>query len=191
MLKFEEEGHVYTYNDEVVPSVTQVMAPISNLDGIPEHHLENARQRGTAVHRATELYDFGELGEIDMELEPYLEAWKQFLHCYNPEIIAIERKLFSEKRKYAGTIDRVLKIKRKRTLVDIKATADNVATVGPQTAAYQRLWEENYGEQIQERWSVRLLRDGTFDLQKQKTRSDLATFDHCHAIWKWRTHHYG
>ena len=77
MLKFYEEPHLYTWNGELVPSVTQVMKYVlgdsySNIDKLT---LDIARDRGTCVHSATELFDSYKEGAV---LSDYIEDTKKF-----------------------------------------------------------------------------------------------------------------
>jgi hypothetical protein len=199
MLSFEEQEHVYQWDGKVVPSVTQILTPINNLDGIPPHILEHARERGVAVHKACELFDFGQLDEstLDPVLVPYLEAWKMFLHTWGAEVELAEHRMFHQGKSYAGTVDRIIRAKKKarrferRYLADIKATFAHVESVGPQTAGYLDMWNHEYpDETISNRLSIRLKNDGKFEAVPLKDRSDLRTFQSCHAVWKWRNSHY-
>lgn len=195
MLEFTEEGHVYTWDGAVVPSVTQVLDPLNNFDGIPWHVLENARVRGEAVHKACELFDYGTLNEetLDPVLQPYLEAWKFFLHVHDMEPVLTEQRLYHPDKGYAGTLDKILchKPTGEMSLGDIKATYAHVQTVGPQTVAYLDAWNAEYPDnQIKERLSIRLLDTGKFDLVKLRDRNDTRVFQSCLHIWKWREKHY-
>jgi hypothetical protein len=67
-------------------------------------------QRGTAVHEATELYDYGVLDEstVDLRIMPYLDAWKKYRADtgFAPDPNFIERIGVDEVLRYAGTLDR-------------------------------------------------------------------------------------
>lgn len=60
-VTFDETTHTYWYGMERLPSVSELMRPITSayLTNIPEHILEWKRDLGTAVHRACELWDAG------------------------------------------------------------------------------------------------------------------------------------
>lgn len=197
VLEFEETTHTYKVKGKIYPSVTQILTPINNLGGIPPAVLENARERGVAVHKTCELFDVGMLDEstLDPILAPYLAAWKMFLYTRKFEVVLAEHQMYHSQKEYAGTIDRILQSLGKKGahyLADIKATFAFVETVGPQTAGYLDMWNVEYKEdQIKNRLSVRLKKDGKFECVTLKDRSDIRTFQACHAIWKWRNLHYG
>jgi len=196
VLEFEEEGHVYRWEGEIVPSVTQVLdAHLSSYEGVPRHILEAAGEKGTIVHRMCELHDNGNLGEYPDEYDGYLQAWIQFCEVYEVEVEISEHRLFHRKLMYAGTPDRILtckppkKRKRIRALVDIKSWTKHIATVGPQTGAYEKMWdqfiESDPDMKIDERWAVRLGVDGKFYVTPLRDRNDFAIFSNCLTLWKW------
>jgi len=187
VLEFEEDGHVYSYGGKVIPSVTQILDPIKGYDGIPEHIMRTASERGTEVHRITELYDYGTLVDYDRDLAGYLDAWIAFLALTGFEMLVSEARMFDETLGYAGTVDRIGTCNKKNILLDIKTTYKFMPSVGPQTAAYQRLWDAKQpGEKINERWSVRLMPDGKFERKILKSPSDFNVFNSCLNIWRWR-----
>ena len=192
-LEFFESGHIYRVDGKVVPSVTQILEPLNNFDNVPPHVLETAAERGKAVHRLCEYHDYGQEVDVPWELSGYLDAWIAFLAGTGCEVELIELRLYHEAMGYAGTLDRLLRHpKGKRVLGDIKATYDHVPTVGPQTAAYEWLWNSNNeDDHIDERWSIRLMKDGKFDLVPLKERSDFSIFTSALNISNWRAKHYG
>jgi hypothetical protein len=80
-IHFDPAGHRYTVAGERWPSVTEVLDPLLELDGIPRAVLKAAAEFGTHVHMATDLFDKGVLDEpaLDPHLAPYLAGWKLFL----------------------------------------------------------------------------------------------------------------
>jgi hypothetical protein len=81
---FEEDGHLYKTSEGIVrPSITQMMqaAGIYDFSRVPRDVLENARRRGTNVHRWCQEWDlYGSIDEswiADDEM-PYVEAWIKF-----------------------------------------------------------------------------------------------------------------
>jgi len=189
-LTFEPDSHEYKWNGSVIPSVTQVLEPISGYSGIPEHVLRVAAERGTTIHRITELHDYGVLTEFGEQYQPYLDAWKTFCFAKDVEIELVELQMYHDKIKYAGTLDRVIRVKGKRILLDIKSTYKLMPAVGPQTAAYAQVFNHlNPDDPVKERWCVRLKKDGSFDLHKCKDRQDLTIFQSCLNIKLWRMKH--
>jgi len=165
-LTFDPVPHEYRWDGQVVPSVTQILEPISGYGDIPERILRVAAERGSIIHRITELHDYGTLGEYDEQYQPYLDAWKTFLLSTNAEIELVELLMYHDKIKYAGTLDRIIRVKGKRILLDLKSTYKLMPAVGPQTAAYAQVFNHlNPDDPVKERWCVRLVKDGSFDLQ--------------------------
>ena len=81
---FEEDTHRYTTSDGVIrPSITQALsnAGVYDFSMVPADVLENARRRGSNVHKWCAELDihgfFDETWAQDDEL-PYVEAWRKF-----------------------------------------------------------------------------------------------------------------
>src|ERR1700759_2406007 len=110
MLTFDDERHEYRWNGLVVPGVTSVIEhTLKSFEGVPRRYLVPAQERGTFVHRATELFDLGELDESELQEEQYggyLRAWKGFCEATEPNWIAIEEMDYSRLFGFAGTLDR-------------------------------------------------------------------------------------
>ena len=60
---FDPIEHIYRFDGQRVPSVTQILEPLIDYSGVPNGVLQYAADRGTAVHLATEFYDDGDLDE--------------------------------------------------------------------------------------------------------------------------------
>lgn len=124
LIKFFEEDHRYVIDGEEVPSVSEITRFISNevYRDVMEAAKDNAAERGTKIHKATEALDkFGKV-EIDDELTPYLKAYLAFLKAASPEWEKIEWPVHNGLL-YAGTLDRYGTIEGRRAIVDIKSTA--------------------------------------------------------------------
>lgn len=72
-LEFIETTHTYLYDGVVLPSVTQLLQKKfgSKYDGIPKSVLQRAAERGTALHKAIEDYEYQGIESDMMELENY------------------------------------------------------------------------------------------------------------------------
>ena len=133
-LDFNAELHEYRIDGKLVPSVTQICAPLTALDmgNLNPAVIRQAASRGTIIHELSELIDYGTAPEdIDIypELSGYLTAYLRFLRDYSPEWTRIEYRLGSEKAGFAGTLDRMGVIDGKPCIVDIKtASAPSRAT---------------------------------------------------------------
>jgi hypothetical protein len=185
MLHFDEASHTYTWAGQKVPSVTQILEPIKDYDGIPAAILNKARERGQKVHLATELDDKGSLDpdSVSDEIRPYLEAWRAFKRDRGVVVLEIEARVYNAAHGYAGTLDRVIGIPEQGDyLIDVKATASIKAAVGPQTAAYK----EAYGAKELKRGVVQLCNDGTYKFRELPSPRDWMIFQACHLIHKYR-----
>lgn len=142
VIEFNEEQHEYRVNGERWPSVTQVLDPLLELDGIPKDILEAAGRFGNHVHQACHLWDLGQLDEdaLDPHLKPYLDGWKSFLHQTGALVINSELRVFNPLLKYAGTLDKLILWRERRHVLDIKTSAEVPYTVGPQCAAYREAY---------------------------------------------------
>lgn len=139
-ITFEPETHSYFYGMERVPSVSEILRPLTEtyLAAIPEGVLNWKRDLGVAVHKACELLDLGTLdGEsLDEQIVPYLEAYKAFRVDYQPQWNAIEQIVFDDVRRYAGTMDRAGELTTGPAIVDLKTSLQVQPSAAVQLWAY-------------------------------------------------------
>lgn len=173
LLTFEREAHLYRFDGNPIPSVTQAIRLAglgTDYSGVPKVQLEEASMDGRLVHHA--------MGSL--LLKPPTDGWDRFARSYrharkkiegcvraacswldlmwpNLEILEVERPYYSAKLGYAGTLDFVALFFGKRTLFEWKTTADvNAKSAGIQTAGYELLYEENEGRTIDQRIMIHL-----------------------------------
>lgn len=177
VVEFHDASHTYRVDGHVTPSVTQILRVIDDLSKIPAEYLERARVLGTAVHRATELFDLHDLDEasLDPMIVPYLEAWKRFRLETGFVVEAVESRLHHAVYGYCGTLDRRGVLHGKRVVIDIKS-GELYPSHGPQTAAYQKADEHMTGAPIEARYVVQLTDTGRYSLQPMKDATDWSTF---------------
>ena len=124
---FDETTHTYTLDDVVIPSVTEICAPITCGKYPPVGVVQQAAARGTRVHELCALYDMDALpDEIEAGLVGYVKAWAAFCRDYKPVWTHIELPLYGildTDLPFAGTLDRIGKIDGRTRVVDIKTTA--------------------------------------------------------------------
>jgi len=74
-LEFQEEGHIYKLDGRIIPSATDALSLVDDRRKDPYFLL-----RGKYMHKATELWDRGELDEdtVDPSILGRVEAWKLF-----------------------------------------------------------------------------------------------------------------
>lgn len=130
-LHFDPETHTYTIGGRKVPSVTEILAPITAGKYPPNAGVvQQAAARGTRIHELCALYDMDALpDEFEAELVPYVQAWADFTRDYKPEWYYIEQAMVCDsgipKQSYAGTVDRVGLVEGRLVAVDVK-TAQNL-----------------------------------------------------------------
>jgi hypothetical protein len=186
-LQFDEATHRYTVGGVRFPSVTEVLDPLLELDGVPKAVLKAAAEFGTHVHMACDLFDKGVLDEpaLDPHLAPYLAAWKIFLRDTGAVVDATEVRVVHAKLRYAGTFDKGIHWKKRgrtRTaLLDIKS-GEVPRTVGPQTAAYA----EAHPFKFDERYVLQLRGDATYRLAPLTESTDWSIFLSALNLHRWR-----
>lgn len=170
MIEFDEKKHQYKVDGKVVPSVTEILEHITAVGygKVNPSILEEAKERGTAVHELTEAIDLGFPPEyIDPAVEGYAVAYLKFLEDYDVEWDYIEHRFYEPKMGFCGTIDRVGKIDGKDCVLDIKTTsspsADQKIAVCLQTAAYSLGIVDEYSPYVN-RYALYLQKDGTYEL---------------------------
>ena len=123
------------------------------------------RDRGTALHRATQLHDEGDLNpdSVDPAIKESLAGYLKFLKEVEPVILAVEEKV--EKPKiYQGRLDRRLKINGREGVLDIKGV-DMTAT-RLQVAAYAMTFDRPMA-----RWALLLrVKLGSYKLIEYRER---------------------
>jgi hypothetical protein len=189
-LTFDEASHTYRVDGKRVPSVTQLLAPLVDYSMVPRDVLERAQQLGTAVHKATELYDLDDLDDdgLSDELRPYLDAWKKFRAETGFEPITVERKLVHPVLRYAGTSDRTGLVRQRVAVIDLKKMFVLGPHIGPQLAAYQELHRRDRLEVV-DRYALGLRPDGNYRLQPYTDPLDWQCFLSHLTIHNWKQKH--
>lgn len=178
MLTFEENGHVYRWAGQPVPSVTQilnewVMVPgrgiyVNTRSGtaVDVQIFEDAGDFGTAVHRAAAYILSGQgiqWNMLDAAIVPPLRELGKWMYYFQIKPFYIEQPMYSEKHRVAGTPDIIGELRGFKNLgiVDIKTGLNN-PSVGPQTAGYELIFreEKKYRKPIT-RYELILPRDGS------------------------------
>lgn len=112
---------------------------------------DEAGNRGSVVHKLSELYDNGEevclfndRGDITYRLSEWhmFEKYVAFRRSCKPQVILNEVACVSAKHLMGGTIDRVMRLNNKLFLVDLKTSNAIYSHYWLQLAAYRVLLEE-------------------------------------------------
>jgi hypothetical protein len=182
-LTFEPDGHIYRCDGRVVPGVTAVLEPLQYLEGVPWAVLEAAREFGTHVHIACDLWTrhMLDLESLDPALLPYLQGWIAFLAESGFVVTASEQRVHNRKLGYAGTADAFGTWKGTSWVLDIKSGVVP-PTVGMQLSAYQMAADPI----PRRRLCVQLTGDGHYKLHEQKNLADFNLFKSALNIFQFR-----
>ena len=184
MFTFDETTHTYTLDGKVVPSVTEILAPLTVGKYADNGVIRQAALRGSRVHELCALYDMDGLPvEFEAEALPYVNAWTQFARDYNAKWLWIEHPMCAGGH-FAGTMDRLGMIDGKYTVVDIKTaqSLDRPAklALSCQLYAYQKLCKVNalyrYSDP-EDCFGVQLLKSGDYRIYRREDIEKKYRFD--------------
>lgn len=168
---FDEVAHEYRVRGERVPSVTGILKEVGLID--TQWLDEAAMLRGTHVHQACEFDDQGDLDEasLDPAILPYVQAWRRCRAEMGFKILANERRVFHEPMRYCGTLDRIVELRGRQVIIDLKTGATQ-RWHALQVALYALAmrWEEPLT--VYDRASVCLTNEGTYKFNEHKDRTD-------------------
>lgn len=105
---FDEIGHTYTYQDRIIPSVTQVIGAVygTGLENAPAEFVQRAADKGTAIHKEVNLWLNKELKAVNFKYEEthsfLLWALSKNFKYTKSEFIAYASTPFGE---ICGTVD--------------------------------------------------------------------------------------
>jgi hypothetical protein len=187
-FEFNEEAHEYRLDDERIPSVTEILEPLQELDGIPRAALDIARERGWAVHKACSLLLHRQLDwpKLDPKIVNYVQAAQKFLKETEVTPLRIEYPMVDPELKFAGTLDLLGVMHRFSCIFDWKAVDTMPRTAGPQTAAYDYLHRRTLGGRPLKRYGVHLKEDGTYRLYEYADKRDWSWFASALNLWHWK-----
>jgi len=138
--------------------------------------MRKAGKEGTQVHEAAEslvlgkevnwMDDYGNAKYSQLVWEMILKFY-DFWSTYKPELISTEEFVFSDKHKYAGTADLLVKMDGETWLLDIKTSNNLHRSYHLQLAAYAKALEEAKGIKI-DRTGIIWLKSSTRSSSKKK-----------------------
>jgi len=166
IISFQEDDHIYEVDGEVMPSVSEIIRFIARevYGDVVQSVLDNAADRGTRVHKATQMLDVVGDVECDEDIVPYVTAYVQFIKEHKPQWDHIEKSMFCSTGKFCGTLDRVGELDGKKTIVDIK-TSSTIQKVlyGAQLNLYRMMAQEN-GIEVERLVILHLTKDKGYKL---------------------------
>lgn len=176
ILSFNEEAHEYQVNGEIIPSVSEIIRFISRevYGDVVQSVLDNAADRGTRVHKATQMLDVVHDVECDEDIVPYVQAYVQFLRDHKPKWEAIEKSFFNPVGNYCGTVDRVGELDGKKTLADIKTSSSlQKILYGAQLNLYRMGLKAN-GIEVERIVILHLQKDGKYKVVEMPIEDEVA-----------------
>lgn len=176
-LLFFDTEHKYTLDGDELPSVSEVTRFLSReiYGDVGQYNLDRAAERGTLVHKATEVLDkYGKV-EISEDIEPYIKAYIDFRHEHECNWLYVERQSYEPNRRYAGTIDRLGTLDGETTLLDIKTTSSISTRHKTLYAVCLTLYRRMFPDIKTERLAILQLKsDGTYRLLHLDAKEELA-----------------
>lgn len=165
-LVFYDKGHIYMLDGERLPCVSDLCRFLHKeiYKDAPLWQMEAAADRGTAVHRATELLDKTGTAEISEDFAPYLEAYAAFRREHDVDWELIENQNYHPLHRYAGTIDRYGKVDGVQTLLDIKTTYTVYKPLCGASLNLYRMMLEARQRPVERLMILHLKKDGTYKL---------------------------
>lgn len=148
-LEFDEEDHIYICDGIIVPSVSTILKAFYNdYTNVSRSVLERAREKGTALHEAIELYETtGQESDLQ-EFKNYLFLKKHFKF----NVISSELPIIYEengKVLFAGQLDQIIEMDGRRGINDLKrVSSPNKDKIALQVNLYKLGYEQSYQEKI-------------------------------------------
>lgn len=164
-LTFDEESHIYRLNGIAIPSVTTIMEPLSQAEygTVDRRTLDEAANKGTAVHNAIENWFKFEIEDLNPEYMGYFEGFKEWWNERNPVLVGSEIRTYHKLMRYAGTVDLLAFIDGELNLIDFKTTYKLVdKNCGVQLEAYSQALA-SHGIKVANKRILHLKKDGTWD----------------------------
>lgn len=186
-LNFDESIHIYTRNGVRLPSVTQLMSPLSQLiyGGVPTQAMAEAANRGSRAHEQVEhIVKYG-IVETDPDTEGYVQAFNVFQNDKKPTWAGSEYRTYHKNLLYAGTLDLIGHVTPDDghgfDVVDLKTTSRLYPTMlSVQLGAYAEALK-SHGLKIRHVYGLQLRKDGGYTLERLEPNYKL--FLHCMAVY--------
>ncbi|MBQ9458306.1 MAG: hypothetical protein IJU66_00050 [Oscillospiraceae bacterium] len=188
-IEFDAEKHQYYVDENPVPSVTQICAPLGADydepdDDMLELTVEAAADRGATMHAYIEYRLSGgepEDFELPSQYQGYADAVELFLAEHTITPYGIEQPIACEY--YAGTPDLTCEFDGFDSILDWKFVSQIAKSkVAGQLGGYLDLCE--YNDYFPSRlYAVQFLKDGTYRLYPVDFRFATQAFGACHDLY--------
>jgi len=158
-LVFYQQDHIYEVDGVKQDSVSEVLRFLSReeYDDINQYKLDNAAERGTAVHKACEVLYKYKTAECAPDIVPYVQAFVQFLKDHKCDFTDIEKALADTALGIAGTPDLCGVVDGEESIIDLKAqSAIKKTLVKAQLNGYKHLREVNGKPEVKRLYCLQL-----------------------------------
>jgi hypothetical protein len=165
-----DENHVYRVDGRVVSgTVTGIIRDAGLVDAA--WFSECSATRGTAVHKAVEYYEQGDLDEssLDQAIAPYMDGWRLFVAETGYQSRELEQMIYHPIYQFCGTLDQTGIMDGQTCVLDIKTGAAQ-PWWALQTAAYNSI------AKCRRRLSVQLTDEGKYKVTEHKEMTDWQKF---------------
>lgn len=123
-----------------VTSIISAVFGAEEFKGIPEHVMEQAKIRGSAVHDAIEEFINTGHMQIDLEYQIYIDYFMDWFKEYDPRFLCAELKLYDRELGYKGIVDALFLVGNTLVMCDWKTSSNlNVFKAGLQLTLYAKL----------------------------------------------------
>lgn len=175
-LLFFDDSHTYTVDGEPVPSVSELCRFISRevYKDAAQFRLDNAAERGSSVHKATEILDKYGKCEVTEDIEPYLRAYLAFRKEHECQWKKIEFATHHPDKLYAGTVDRYGTVDGAAAILDIKSCAIVDPANRTMYTAQLNLYRRMMQVPIEKLYVLHLKKDATYKLWELPIEDSLA-----------------
>lgn len=152
---FDEATHVYKVEGQYCLSTSDIihLAGLSEYGSVPSKVLENARNRGTSLHKAIHYFEEGDLDfdSLPENVQPYLRAYMKFRVEREFEPIPPQEHAIVYEHENTGqligcTLDLRGTVGGKLYIVDPKTTYPNSGAAKKQTHLKWRMQLQSYWE---------------------------------------------
>lgn len=184
---FDEASHTYYLDGVKIPSVSEIIAPLSDYSGIDKEILDNACNYGKAVHKTIELWLKCILDEDDLSegLKQPLDEFRKFNISDDFKYpFQCETQSYSRKLNFAGTVDLAMGLVPYSRIVDIKTRKYNPITDDLQLAGYEILANVKC-----EKYILELLPNKPYNLIKINNKQAKSMFLYMLDYW-WKTNEF-
>jgi hypothetical protein len=151
-----------------------------------------AAELGTAIHKLCEDFDTLNAVECPADLRPALAAYVDWKHANVSEVVMVEETVVHKRHRYAGTLDRLVRLRDGRLMIlDLKTgkSVDGIARL--QQSAYEVALEAN-GVTVDGRMVLHLpaSNPGVIRaIEYDDDATDRATWLALLRVWRWTTMH--